>query len=50
MPIERDVWQHPYRYWSDGNTFAITSLGSDGKPGGEGDAADIVVTSEAQAN
>jgi general secretion pathway protein G len=38
-----DPWDNAYRYESDGNTFTITCLGSDGKPGGTGDAADTSV-------
>lgn len=39
-----DPWGHPYQYGvpgRDGLPFALYSLGSDGKPGGEGDAADV---------
>jgi general secretion pathway protein G len=46
--IEKDVptdpWHNPYVYQSpgpDGQDFLITSYGSDGAPGGDGDAADI---------
>ncbi len=42
--IPLDPWQHPYVYQSpgpDGQDFLITSYGSDGQPGGTGDAADI---------
>jgi general secretion pathway protein G len=36
-----DPWGHSYGYESDGRVFNLYSLGSDGKPGGEGTAADI---------
>ena len=36
-----DGWGKPYEYRSDGSSFAIRSLGKDGKPGGEGVDADI---------
>ncbi|NBD08590.1 MULTISPECIES: type II secretion system protein GspG [Corallococcus] len=36
-----DPWGHPYVYRMEGKTGAVLSLGSDGKPGGTGDAADI---------
>ena len=38
-----DPWERPYQYLSPGqhNDFDVYSLGRDGKPGGEGDAADI---------
>ena len=41
-----DPWANPYRYGvpgADGQGFALFSLGSDGKRGGEGDARDIGV-------
>lgn len=41
-----DPWGHPfqYRYPSERpkHTFDITSLGADGKPGGEGEDADLI--------
>ncbi|HWK35533.1 type II secretion system major pseudopilin GspG [Sphingomonas sp.] len=38
-----DPWGHPYVYQSPApGGFALTSLGKDGKPGGEGLDADIV--------
>ena len=38
----RDQWGNPYRYETmDGRRPVITSLGSDGLPGGTGDAADL---------
>lgn len=43
--ITVDPWQHPYVYESNGDSsFTITSYGSDGQEGGDGYAADIVVT------
>jgi general secretion pathway protein G len=42
----KDPWQNDYVYLYPGqvhpNAFDIKSYGSDGKPGGEADAADIV--------
>ena len=45
--VPNDPWQNPYQYSApgpDGNGYQIMSYGSDGAQGGEGDAADIVVT------
>ena len=39
--VPLDPWENPYVYSSDGNTFDMKSLGSDGAEGGEGDNADI---------
>ncbi|RYF08658.1 MAG: type II secretion system protein GspG [Comamonadaceae bacterium] len=41
--VPSDPWGHPYRYASPGPNggIEILSLGSDGAPGGEGEAADI---------
>ena len=42
--ISLDPWGNAYVYQApgpDGQDFLITSYGSDGAPGGEGDAADI---------
>lgn len=38
-----DPWGKPYQYRSPGtgNDFDLLTLGKDGRPGGEGDAADI---------
>jgi general secretion pathway protein G len=38
-----DPWGHPYRYANPGPNggLEILSLGSDGAPGGEGEAADV---------
>jgi hypothetical protein len=35
-----DPWGHPYDYSSQGSSYTLRSLGSDGKPGGMGLAAD----------
>ncbi|MDR4306876.1 type II secretion system major pseudopilin GspG [Chelatococcus sambhunathii] len=42
--IPADPWGFPYEYRTPGRTkaYSITSLGSDGRRGGENDAADIV--------
>ena len=42
MPAS-DPWGHPYQYSTPGanGDFEIISLGKDGVPGGEGEAADI---------
>ena len=42
-----DPWGHPYVYRAPGDNgapYALMSLGSDNAPGGQGDAADLVVT------
>ena len=42
--ISLDGWGNPYVYQApgpDGQDFLVTSYGSDGAPGGDGDAADI---------
>ena len=42
--VPRDPWRHPYIYLVPGRSnevFEIISYGSDGEPGGTGDAADI---------
>jgi general secretion pathway protein G len=39
--LPEDPWGHPYVYISDGNSYLLRSLGSDGEQGGEGFAADI---------
>ncbi|CAM3356126.1 general secretion pathway protein GspG [Corallococcus sp. ZKHCc1 1396] len=36
-----DPWGNPYVYRMSGKTGAVLSLGSDGQPGGTGDAADL---------
>lgn len=42
--VPADPWGNPYQYaipGRDGMPFALYSLGADGKPGGEGNDADI---------
>jgi len=42
--VPADPWGNPYQYripGEDGRPFSIVSLGADGKPGGEGNDADI---------
>jgi general secretion pathway protein G len=42
--VPPDPWGNPYQYQvpgDDGRPFSIVSLGADGKPGGEGNDADI---------
>ena len=41
--IPKDPWGNPYQYTSPGThgDYDLLSLGSDGQPGGEGDAADV---------
>ena len=39
--VPSDTWNNPYRYASNGGKVEILSLGSDGAPGGEGEAADV---------
>jgi general secretion pathway protein G len=44
--VPSDPWGYPYQYTvpgADGQGFALYSLGSDGKKGGQGDAADLGV-------
>lgn len=44
--VPLDPWNQPYQYavpGANGQPFALFSFGSDGKAGGEGDAADIGV-------
>jgi len=44
--VPPDPWAAPYQYsvpGADSHPFALYSLGSDGKPGGEGDAKDLGV-------
>jgi general secretion pathway protein G len=43
-PVPPDPWGNPYRYslpGTEGQPFALYSLGADGQPGGDGYAADI---------
>lgn len=42
--LPSDPWGTPYTYESDGAKYTITSLGSDLKEGGTGNAADIKST------
>ena len=42
--VPSDPWNNPYRYTNNGGQIDIVSLGSDGAPGGEGEAADIHIT------
>jgi general secretion pathway protein G len=41
--VPRDPWGNPYQYRSPGehDEYDVVSLGSDGAPGGEGEAADV---------
>lgn len=41
--VPKDPWGRPYQYASPGQhgDFDISSFGADGKPGGEGEAADV---------
>lgn len=41
--VPRDPWGRPYQYRSPGQhgAFDVFTLGADGKPGGDGEAADI---------
>jgi general secretion pathway protein G len=41
--LPKDPWGHPYLYKAPGEhgDYDIVSLGSDGQPGGTGDAADV---------
>jgi general secretion pathway protein G len=43
-PVPLDPWRNPYRYQApQGETpLRLISLGSDGKPGGQGDATDVI--------
>ncbi|MFO7569220.1 MAG: type II secretion system major pseudopilin GspG [Smithellaceae bacterium] len=42
--LPMDPWDHPYQYQSPGShgEFDLFSYGRDGKPGGEGEDADVV--------
>lgn len=47
--VPMDPWGNPYQYrvpGEDGRPFSIVSLGADGKPGGEGNDADIGLTKQ----
>jgi len=41
--VPKDPWGHPYQYQHPGQhgDIDVFSLGADGKPGGDGEAADI---------
>lgn len=39
--INKDPWGRDFIYESNGSTYVLKSLGSDGREGGTGDAADI---------
>ena len=40
--VPRDPWGHAYDYaCADGRHLTLRSLGSDGAPGGDGEAADV---------
>jgi len=41
--VPSDPWGHPFTYVPSGRGYRLSCLGSDGSPGGTGDAADIVV-------
>ena len=47
-PIPADPWGHPYVYRrneaSGGDGYTLSSYGADGKPGGEGEDADVIVS------
>lgn len=40
--MQLDAWGHPIRYEVEDGAFRFVSHGSDGKPGGEGEAQDLV--------
>lgn len=48
--IPLDPWENEYIYESDGRTFNITSLGSDGLEGGEGFDTDISLRKKSARN
>jgi general secretion pathway protein G len=42
--VPHDPWDHTYQYaCTDGRHFTLRSLGADGEPGGDGEAADVDV-------
>jgi general secretion pathway protein G len=45
-PVPLDPWGNDYEYESDGRSFTIASYGADGLEGGEGEAEDVVETSD----
>ncbi len=42
--LARDPWGSPYQYVVNGGEVTLSSLGSDGQPGGTESAADVVTT------
>lgn len=40
--LPKDKWGNDLTYVSDGKVYVLKSLGKDGKPGGLGEAADII--------
>jgi general secretion pathway protein G len=44
--MPHDGWEHELHYALEGGRYVITSHGVDEAPGGEGEAADIVVSGE----
>ena len=39
--VPKDAWDNDFQYFSDGTTYEIKSLGSDGKEGGDGVDKDL---------
>jgi general secretion pathway protein G len=39
--LAKDPWNHEFVYEANGGSYKLKSLGSDGKDGGTGDAADL---------
>jgi general secretion pathway protein G len=39
--VPMDPWGNPYQYSSDGRNFELYSFGADGRPGGEGNDAEV---------
>lgn len=39
--VPMDPWGNPYQYSSDGRSFELFSFGADGRPGGEGNDAEV---------
>lgn len=39
--VPLDPWGSPYVYLSNGRSYTLRSLGDDGEPGGQGEAADL---------
>jgi hypothetical protein len=40
----KDAWGNPIQFQYKGHDFVIRSLGADGRPGGQGNAGDMVIT------